>query len=126
MGLFCGYGCQKCSSIEKGKALRYTHDEAVARITQISGGKISVLGEYQGVGIPLKVQCSDCGHKWSPVPGSLFQGVGCQNVRNMVSSLLNRLLFTICESAIRRDQHSTKLALRTELWRNDSRETVRA
>jgi predicted nucleic acid-binding Zn-ribbon protein len=75
--LFQGHGCPRCKAIKLGNTFRLSHDEAVVKIVEASGGKITVLGRYQGANATLAVQC-DCGHKWNAKPGGLFRGVGCK------------------------------------------------
>jgi hypothetical protein len=66
-----GHGCPRCA----GKLL--DHATVVERIKQRHSGRIIVLGEFDGVREPIRVQCAACNLVWSPSANALMQGSGC-------------------------------------------------
>lgn len=64
--------------MKKNQGKKLNHTEAVSRIAEIHGGKISVLSQYIRADKRLVVQC-ECGYKWAPLAHALFSGQGCRN-----------------------------------------------
>jgi hypothetical protein len=74
--LLRGHGCRKCTFISTAEKERLSHDEAMARIEKIFGGKITVVGQYKNKRSKLSIRCQ-CTHQWEALPSNLFTGRGC-------------------------------------------------
>ena len=89
-----------CGAEEKYGALNFDNIEILARKTsrkkttsefkaQLArvNPNIVVLGEYLNTKSGIEVQCSVCGHVWSPSPNNLLRGAGCPECKNKGASL---------------------------------------
>ncbi|MBR5457428.1 MAG: zinc-ribbon domain-containing protein [Kiritimatiellae bacterium] len=74
--LLQGHGCPKCMKRVAGFKRRTSSEDFLRRVTQ-AGGKVDVLGEYDGASKKILVKCQECGHEWAAHPGALLKGHGC-------------------------------------------------
>lgn len=71
-----GHGCVKCNREAAVSERRLTTREVRGRLRQINPDVI-VLGTYTNASTPIKCQCRQCGHNWSPKWTNLSRGKGC-------------------------------------------------
>jgi hypothetical protein len=71
--------------------MKLTNEEALAKLAQVHGGKITALEPYTGSQKRWKVQC-ECGHLWAPKANDLFSGYGCRPCGYKSNGLRLRLL----------------------------------
>ena len=69
-------GCQQCVQYKYHISGLKSHEQFLNEISIIHPN-ILVIGKYDGAKSRVDVQCTKCGHKWSPVGSSLMSGFGC-------------------------------------------------
>lgn len=71
-------GCKQCIQDKYHNSGLKSHNQFVNEVKSINPN-IQIVGEYNGAKSRIDVQCTKCGHKWSPVASSLISGFGCPN-----------------------------------------------
>jgi len=70
------YGCLPCGHQSKGAKLRKTPAEFERQVANIHDDKLRILGTYTTSKARIDVECTQCGHQWTPVAGRLIRGEG--------------------------------------------------
>lgn len=68
-------GCPTCHP--RGTANKTTHEDYVARVREIHGSRICVVGRYEKAQIKIKHRCSS-GHTFDSKPNYVLTGYGCR------------------------------------------------
>jgi Zn finger protein HypA/HybF involved in hydrogenase expression len=105
--LFKGQGCPKCAI----KAKSISHDDAVARLEEISKGQIIPVGRFQGVNNRWHVQCRECQHDWSTTASGLLQGSGCPKCSRKRMAEKNRITTTEALARLKKAHNDKLVAL---------------
>ncbi|HGD0580605.1 TPA: hypothetical protein ACH354_002268 [Clostridium perfringens] len=74
--LLSGQGCPVCRKKESNQKKTKTHEEFIKEIKDKYGDEYTVLGEYKGANIKIKVR-HNCGCKWYITPANLLSRKGC-------------------------------------------------
>ena len=79
--LIQGSGCPECGKIlainnRKGKNAKKTHEQFVQEVRKVNRS-ITVVSEYTGNRNKIDCVCNVCGNKWSVIPYSILNGIGC-------------------------------------------------
>ena len=71
-----GSGCPECAHRKLSASRRKTHERFVEEVA-VKNSNVEVVGRYRGFTRRIKVRCRKCGHVWTPVAGSVHNGIGC-------------------------------------------------
>jgi hypothetical protein len=74
--LYRNYGCECCARKKNGEKIRKPVSLFKREVREAHDGTIKILEKYSTGENRIKVQCKQCGHKWSPVAQRLLRR-GC-------------------------------------------------
>jgi predicted nucleic acid-binding Zn-ribbon protein len=79
--LLQGQGCPVCREINLSTCLltplKYSPEEYIDVVKQISGGNIIPLEEYRGMDRKIRHLCKKCNREWSVIPYRILNNSGC-------------------------------------------------
>ena len=83
-----GANCPNCAGTKK-----LTQEEFAARLAKISPD-ITIIGEYRNMDTGVEVECSLCGHRWSPTAASLVHAKsGCPKCHHGATSVMEQFIY---------------------------------